>query len=128
MMAFDTGPGNVMLDHVIKVRTGRTYDKDGEMAVKGTVIQVLLEEMQYHEFFLRKPPRSAWRLDFGSKYADDILKRYASSSTEDLRATFSMFTATSIERALVGFILPRTKVIKVVASGGGTEKARSCDS
>jgi anhydro-N-acetylmuramic acid kinase len=120
MMAFDTGPGNVMLDHVIKVRTGRTYDKDGEMAAKGTVIQPLLEEMQKHEFFLRKPPRSAWRLDFGSKYADDILKRYSSSSTEDLLATFSMFTATSIERALVDFILPRTKVTKVVASGGGT--------
>ncbi|KAJ5674130.1 hypothetical protein N7462_009569 [Penicillium macrosclerotiorum] len=120
MMAFDTGPGNVMLDHVVKVRAGKAYDKDGELAAKGQVIQPLLEELQSHEFFRRSPPRSAWRLDFGSHYADDILQRYASSSTEDLLATFTMFTATSIERALVDFILPKTKIMKVVASGGGT--------
>lgn len=119
-MAFDTGPGNVMLDHVIRARTGRSYDKDGEMAARGQIIEPLLAELQAHEFFQRKPPRSAWRLDFGSRYADDILERYASASTEDLLATLAMFTATSIERALVDFILPKTSVTKVVASGGGT--------
>jgi anhydro-N-acetylmuramic acid kinase len=123
MMAFDTGPGNVMLDHVIRARTGRSYDKDGEVAARGQIIKSLLAELQGHEFFLRKPPRSAWRLDFGSRYADDILQRYASASTEDLMATLTMFTATSIERALADFILPKTSVTKVVASGGGTRNA-----
>ncbi|OJJ65798.1 hypothetical protein ASPBRDRAFT_35651 [Aspergillus brasiliensis CBS 101740] len=82
MMAFDTGPGNVMLDHVVKARIHLAYDKD-----------------------------------------EDILKRYSSSATEDLLAILTMFTATSIERALVNFIVPHTKIARVVASGGGTRNA-----
>lgn len=120
MMAFDTGPGNVMLDHVVKARTNMLYDKNGALAARGQVIEPLLAELQSHSFFERKPPRSAWRLDFGSSYAEDILARFTDSSTEDLLATLTMFTATSIERALIDFILPHTKVTKVVASGGGT--------
>ncbi|KIW26191.1 uncharacterized protein PV07_09305 [Cladophialophora immunda] len=120
MMAFDTGPGNVMIDHVIKARTGRTYDRDGELAAKGSVMEPLLTKLQGHAFFLRKPPRSAWRLDFGADFADRILAEYTSSSTEDLLATLTMFTVTSIERSLVDFILPRAAVSQVVASGGGT--------
>lgn len=119
MMAFDTGPGNVMIDHVAKVRTGRAYDKDGELAAHGSVIEPLLEKLLQHEFFKRKPPRSAWRLDFGSAYADRILADNAAESTEDLLATLTMFTALSIERALVDFVVPRTAITKVVASGGG---------
>ncbi|KAE8152338.1 Anhydro-N-acetylmuramic acid kinase [Aspergillus avenaceus] len=123
MMAFDTGPGNVMLDHVTRVRTGNAYDRDGELASCGQIIQPLLAELQAHEFFSREPPRSAWRLDFGSHYANNILDRYATSSTEDLLATLAMFTATSIERALVDFIIPKTDIRRVIASGGGTRNA-----
>ncbi|KAI1123679.1 anhydro-N-acetylmuramic acid kinase [Nemania abortiva] len=121
MMAFDTGPGNVMIDHIMRKRLGKEYDKDGETAAEGTIIEPLLEELLGHKFFARKPPRSAWRLDFGSTYAEDILQRYSSASTEDLVATFTMFTARSVERALVDFILPKAPALQeVVASGGGT--------
>ncbi|PKS06042.1 hypothetical protein jhhlp_007876 [Lomentospora prolificans] len=123
MFAFDTGPGNVMLDHVVRARTGRGYDKDGELAAKGKVIAALLEQLLTHPFFSRKPPRSAWRLDFGSEYADAILKQYADASTEDLLATLTMFTAESIKRSVVNFILPRSKVTRLIASGGGTRNA-----
>ena len=119
MMAFDTGPGNVMIDHIMKARLGQAYDKDGETAAKGKVIEELLVELESHEFFLRTPPRSAWRLDFGSAYANSILERFTSASTEDLIATITMFTATSIERALVDFVLPKSRVSKIIASGGG---------
>lgn len=120
MMAFDTGPGNVMIDHVAKARTGRGYDKDGELAAKGTVIESLLEYLQSHPFFERQPPRSAWRLDFGADYADAILEKYSSSSTEDLLATLTLFTALSIARSLIDFVLPRGPITQVIASGGGT--------
>lgn len=120
MMAFDTGPGNVMIDHVMKARLGMSYDKDGETAAKGQIIQPLLAELQSNHFFSRKPPCSAWRLDFGSSYADKILEQYASASTEDLVATLTMFTASSIERALVDFVLPKSQITKIIASGGGT--------
>ncbi|GKZ28011.1 hypothetical protein AbraCBS73388_008743 [Aspergillus brasiliensis] len=51
MMAFDTGPGNVMLDHVVKARIHLAYDKDGELTAKGTVIEPLLEELEKQPFF-----------------------------------------------------------------------------
>jgi anhydro-N-acetylmuramic acid kinase len=120
MMAFDCGPGNVMIDHVVKARTGRGYDTDGELVEKGTICEPLLKQLETDEFFARHPPRSAWRLDFGSEYAKNILKQYASESTENLLATLTLFTATSITRSLVDFILPRTTIARVVASGGGT--------
>ncbi|KAH8666145.1 anhydro-N-acetylmuramic acid kinase [Ilyonectria robusta] len=123
MMAFDTGPGNVMIDHVVKARTGRGYDKDGELAAKGSIITSLLDELQTHDFFTRKPPRSAWRLDFGASYADRILEKNAAESTEDILATLTRFTALSITRSLADFILPRTSVVRVIASGGGTRNA-----
>lgn len=120
MMAFDTGPGNVMIDHVARMRIDRGYDKDGELAAKGTIIQSLIEQLHRHEFYARKPPRSAWRLDFGAAYADAILEQYASSSTEDIIATLTRFTALSITQSLVEHVLPRGTVNQVIASGGGT--------
>ncbi|KAK5189947.1 hypothetical protein LTR99_004220 [Exophiala xenobiotica] len=119
MMAFDTGPGNVMIDHVIKARLNRSYDKGGEVAAKGKVIPALLSRLQGHQFFLRKPPRSAWRLDFGAEYADQILQDHKTASTEDLLATLTHFTAWSIEKSVVDFILPKAAITKVIASGGG---------
>ncbi|KIW03133.1 uncharacterized protein PV09_05775 [Verruconis gallopava] len=123
MMAFDTGPGNVMLDHVVKARTGRGYDKNGELAARGKIIEPLLEELKQHDFFKRNPPRSAWRLDFGASYADDVLARHSSASTEDLLATLAEFTAYSIEESLTRFVLPKADVKRLIASGGGTRNA-----
>ena len=123
MMAFDTGPGNVMLDHVMKARTGQGYDKNGETAAKGQIIPALLDELKEHPFFKRNPPRSAWRLDFGAAFADDVLRRYASSSVEDLLATLTDFTAYSIEESLTSFVLPHAEVKCLIASGGGTRNA-----
>ena len=70
MMAFDTGPGNVMIDHVMRAKFGKPYDKDGEIARTGKVDQKLMARLKDHDFFKRPVPRSAWRLDFGSTYAD----------------------------------------------------------
>ncbi|CAH0056914.1 unnamed protein product [Clonostachys solani] len=123
MMAFDTGPGNVIIDHVARVRTGQGYDKDGQLAAKGTIIQKLLDELFQHDFYGRQPPRSAWRLDFGAAYADDILQRYANRSTEDLLATLTRFTALSIAQSLVDYVLVRGPLTQVIASGGGTRNA-----
>lgn len=120
MMAFDTGPGNVMIDHVMRARTGRGYDKDGELAGKGQLIPELLKRLLLHPYFDRKPPRSAWRTDFGSSFADQILKDYESVSTEDILATLTRFTAESVRKSVVEIILPRVPIDKVIASGGGT--------
>src|SRR3978361_692007 len=112
-----------MIDHIVKARTGKAYDKDGELAAKGTIIPELNKQLLQHQFFSRTPPRSAWRLDFGATYADDVLSKYKTSSTEDLLATLTMFTALSIERAVVENILPKVKIDTLIASGGGVRNA-----
>ncbi|TKA29430.1 hypothetical protein B0A50_03442 [Salinomyces thailandicus] len=121
MMAFDCGPGNVMIDHVVKARTGDSYDKDGQLASSGTVIDELLQQLLGHEFFSRKPPRSAWRLDFGAEYAERVLKQYSKSSTHDLLATLTAFTAAAIDSSIGDFILPRAALTRVIMSGGGAK-------
>ncbi|MHA6523394.1 anhydro-N-acetylmuramic acid kinase [Tessaracoccus sp. G1721] len=119
MMAFDTGPGNVMIDHTMKRLEGKAYDADGALARTGTIVQPLLDELVEHEFFKRAVPRSAWRLDFGSKYADSALDRFASNSTADLVATFTEFTAIAITRSIVDHVPDLGRMQALIASGGG---------
>lgn len=119
MMAFDTGPGNVIIDHVIKSRTRALYDKDGETAAKGKAIPELLKQLHSHPFFEREPPRSAWRLDFGADFADKILVEHKNTSTEDLIATLTTFTAESIRNSVVNIVAKKQPIKQLVASGGG---------
>ncbi|WP_432350077.1 anhydro-N-acetylmuramic acid kinase (plasmid) [Shinella yambaruensis] len=119
MMAFDTGPGNVMLDHATKVLLGTSYDADGEEAAKGTINQPLLDQLLSHDFFKRPVPRSAWRRDFGAEYADEILAQNRSLSAQDILATFTEFTAISITRSIREHVVGVDEVTTVIASGGG---------
>ena len=121
MMAFDTGPGNVMLDHACKVFFGRSYDKNGEEAQKGSINQPLLDQLLSHDFFKRPVPRSAWRRDFGADYADQILAEYNAVSPQDILATFTEFTAISIASAIREHVVGLSEVKKVIASGGGVQ-------
>jgi anhydro-N-acetylmuramic acid kinase len=123
MMAFDTGPGNVMLDHTARVLLKKPYDADGQVAAAGKVDQRLLDELLAHPFFRRNPPRSAWRLDFGSDYADRFLEKYRSLSAEDLLATFTEFTAISISKAIQDHVKLLSKISVLIASGGGVRNS-----
>ena len=120
MMAFDTGPGNVMLDHVMRRRLGKPYDANGQTAARGQVHQPLLDEVLAHPYFHRPIPRSAWRLDFGSAYADQILEAYAVLSTEDLLATLTEFTAIAISHSITDHVERLAEIPVLIASGGGT--------
>lgn len=94
MLAFDTGPGNVMIDHVARVKFAQPYDRNGERARSGKVDTKLMNQLKDHDFFSRPIPRSAWRLDFGSSYADKFIAQYGHLSGEDLLATVTEFAAT----------------------------------
>ncbi len=119
MMAFDTGPGNVMLDHAARRLLGKPYDADGAAAASGTVDAALLSCLLQHDFFRRRPPRSAWRLDFGSAYADRHIAENQRLSPADLIATFTEFTAVSITRSIVDCIPILNEISTLIASGGG---------
>jgi len=119
MIAFDTGPGSVMMDFVSKTMFKRAYDKDGEIAKSGKINNALLTELLDHPFLKRTPPRNAWRLDFGEGYIDNIINKHKNMKPEDYMATFCEFTAISIAEAFKKFVYPRG-IKTIVASGGGT--------
>lgn len=121
MYAFDTGPGNVMIDHAMNILYGLDYDKDGETARSGKIISAMLEELFQHEYFKRPIPRCAWRLDFGSSYANGMLEKYKMEKKEDIIATLTEFTALAISRSIKDNIPDLAGLSQIIASGGGTK-------
>lgn len=120
MLAFDTGPGNVMIDHVMRAKFGKPYDKDGDIARTGKVDEALMAELKDHDFFTRPIPRSAWRLDFGSTYADKFMEKHKHLSAEDLLATVTEFAAYAITRSITDNVKAIDTCSVIMASGGGT--------
>ncbi len=120
MMAFDTGPGNVMMDHVMRARLNLPYDKNGEVARGGRVDEEMLSELKAHDYFKRPIPRSAWRLDFGSSYADAMMAKYGKLSNSDMMATVTEFSAYAITQSIIDNVKRLAEISVIMASGGGT--------
>jgi anhydro-N-acetylmuramic acid kinase len=120
MMAFDTGPGNVMLDHSARVLLGKPYDADGAAAARGKVDEKLLSRLLEHDFFRRRPPRSAWRLDFGSSFAGKHIAENRNLTPADLLATFTEFTAMSVSHSIRDHIPILGEISTLIASGGAS--------
>jgi anhydro-N-acetylmuramic acid kinase len=120
MMAFDTGPGNVMMDHVMRARLNLPYDKNGEVARGGRVDEEMLSELKAHDYFKRPIPRSAWRLDFGSSYADGMMAKYGKLSNSDMMATVTEFSAYAITQSIIDNVKRLSEISVIMASGGGT--------
>jgi anhydro-N-acetylmuramic acid kinase len=123
MMAFDTGPGNVMIDHVMRAKFNKPYDKNGDVARSGKVDEKLMAYLKEHDFFKRPVPRSAWRLDFGSSYADKVIVDYKHLSDKDLIATVTEFAAYAITRSITDNVKSIGEIKTIMASGGGTRNA-----
>ena len=121
VLAFDTGPGNMLLDGLVEVLTqGRlAYDENGSCAASGTVSDSLLAELMRHPFLEEPPPRSTGRETFGATLVRDVLAWRGRLPDEDLVATATAFTARSIADALTRFVLPVIHVGRVAVSGGG---------
>jgi anhydro-N-acetylmuramic acid kinase len=121
-LAFDTGPGNMVLDGLARrVTQGRlACDMDGALSRRGQVIPELLAELLAHPFLALPPPRSAGRESFGEVLVDRLWARYA-QRPHDLMATALEFTVESISRAYETWLRPRfPRMEGMYASGGGT--------
>lgn len=123
MMAFDTGPGNIMIDRAMRELFGTSYDRDGATAARGTVDEALLATLLRNPFFDRTPPRSAWRLDFGDDTARRIIAENSHLSGEDIVATFTQFTAVTIAKAIYDWVPEHSRTGELIASGGGVLNA-----
>ena len=120
-LAFDTGPGNMVMDGLARLATSGALacDLDGSLSSKGRVMPDLLEELLAAPFFTRAPPRSAGREGFGESLVGPLWARHGSTPA-DLIATAAAFTVESIARSLERFAWPRFAPEALYASGGGT--------
>jgi anhydro-N-acetylmuramic acid kinase len=121
IIAFDTGPGNMIIDGLVSLISGgkRKFDQEGRLAGRGTVHEALLKDMLRHPFMRRRPPKSTGREEFGRQYSISLHRRMMkkSLSREDMIATATAFTAATIAQAYQRF-LPEMPD-EVILCGGG---------
>ena len=125
VIAFDTGPGNMIVDALVeKLTRGRErFDRNAELALRGWMIPALLNELMEHAYLAIEPPKTAGREEFGRAFADSLLawgKKHR-ARPEDLVRTATVFTSLSIADALQRFVLPQMQVDELIVSGGGAQ-------
>jgi anhydro-N-acetylmuramic acid kinase len=122
MLAFDTGPGNALIDHAAwRLSAGmQRFDADGELAASGRADDVLLAELLDHPYFREQPPKSTGREIFGSQFVDPFIEnaRARGLHSADIVATLTAFTAHSIADQYRRFLPGRPD--EVVVGGGGS--------
>jgi anhydro-N-acetylmuramic acid kinase len=123
IFAFDTGPGNMVIDAVTEKLFHKPFDKDGKIAFAGMPLEGVLSHYLKAPFFFRKFPKTAGREEFGRNFTDDFIRRCGRANPRDVVATATAFTASSIAEAIQRFVLPRGKFSELVASGGGTKNS-----
>jgi len=125
VFAFDTGPGNMIVDALIQGMTqGRSkYDRGAKTALAGRTIPELLSRMMREPYLRKRPPKTAGREQFGKLYVERLLtwaqKHHASPA--DLIRTATVFTSLSIADAFRRLILPKIRVDELIVSGGGAK-------
>ncbi len=122
VMAFDTGPANMLIDAVARAELGRDMDADGAGARRGRPAEELVVDVLAMPYFERPPPKSTGRELFGDRCAMDLVRagRKTGLRSEDLLATATEITVRSIEDACRRFVLPAVaRLDELIVSGGG---------
>ena len=124
-LAFDTGPGNLVLDGLAAALVSQPYDKDGTLAAWGRPDPALLARLLQHPYFTLVPPKSTGAELFSPAYVADFARQAAQLSPADALATATRLTVGSIAHALRAF-LPRLPD-RIIAGGGGTHNRTLMD-
>jgi anhydro-N-acetylmuramic acid kinase len=119
VLAFDTGPSNMVIDTLVEQHTnGRQgYDRDGGLASQGCIDQALLGKLMSDPYLRRKPPKSAGREQYGAEFVAQFQK--ARGTMPDKIATATAFTAASVAAGIERFVRPMMPVHDLIAAGGG---------
>ena len=132
IIAFDTGPGNMIMDALAKELYRQNCDRNGKIAAAGNVLEGVARKFLQRSFFSQKPPKTAGREQFGQEFAREferacrrtlggkLTQKVSPTRMQDVIATATAFTAHSIADALKRHVLARGKFAEVIASGGGT--------
>ena len=125
VIAFDTGPGNMVIDAVTEKLFRKPYDRNGRFAARGKPIESVLHELLRHPFLRQPPPKTAGREQFGREFLREFLRLCRRGDKHDIVATATALTARSVAGAVRKFVLPKDAskgdFREFVASGGGTK-------
>ena len=127
VIAFDTGPGNMVIDAVTEKLFGKPYDREGRLAARGKPLDNALRELLRQPYFRKRPPKTAGREQFGREFVSEFLRRCGRADKHDIVATATALTARSISIAVRKFVLtgkaPNASFREFIVSGGGTKNA-----
>ena len=105
LIAFDTGPGNMVIDAVTQKLFNQPFDRNGRIAASGKILDKVLNEILKRDFFRKKPPKTAGREEFGREFVTEFVRRCGRAAKSDIVATATTLTAKSIADALRRFVL-----------------------
>ncbi|HEY9688156.1 MAG TPA: anhydro-N-acetylmuramic acid kinase [Coleofasciculaceae cyanobacterium] len=123
VIAFDTGPGNMLMDAAMAHFYGKSYDESGGVAASGTVNDALLAHLLAHPYLRQAPPKTTGRELFGLPYFQELLAIFPDISSADWLSTLTRFTAESLVDAYTRFVFPGYEVSEMVVGGGGAYNA-----
>jgi anhydro-N-acetylmuramic acid kinase len=123
VIAFDTGPGNMVVDALVHHFTlgKRRFDRGAKIAAQGHVLPALLADLLADPYFSKRPPRTAGREQFGAEFTQRIIQwgQKYKARPEDLVHTATLLTAFSIVTGLRRWAAPRARIRECIVSGGG---------
>jgi len=122
--AFDTGPGNMVIDALAQKLFGKAFDRGGKLAASGQVIEPVLAAIMRERFFRKPPPKTAGREEFGREFVADFLRRCGRTGKRDVIATATALTARTIAEAINSFVIPKGQrgiSHEMILSGGGAK-------
>ena len=124
VIAFDTGPGNMVIDALTSEWTGgrQHFDRNGRIASQGKVNRRLLDRLLADSYYGRRPPKTAGREQYGAEFVGRMKR--SGISMPDLIATATALTASAIAGGIERFVRPRMWVDDLIASGGGVHNTR----
>ena len=128
VLAFDTGPGNMVIDAVTHTLFGLPFDPEGRIAASGTIIESALSKFLKTPFLGAKPPKTAGREEFGREFVREFLMQCKGARRQDIVATATAFTAQSIASAVQQFVVRKAGSAKsgyreMIVSGGGARNS-----
>ncbi|MGH9494321.1 MAG: anhydro-N-acetylmuramic acid kinase, partial [Candidatus Sulfotelmatobacter sp.] len=120
IFAFDTGPGNMVIDAVTHELFAKPFDRGGKIAAAGNVVESAVTRILRHSFFRARPPKTAGREEFGGEFVARFMKDCGRARREDVVATATALTARSIADAVRHFVISKDSgYSEIVVSGGG---------
>jgi anhydro-N-acetylmuramic acid kinase len=127
VVAFDTGPGNMVIDAVTEKLSRKPFDRGGRIAASGEVIERVVAAILRRPFFRREPPKTAGREEFGREFVADFLRACGRARKQDVVATATALTARSIADAVRRFVIAKVgakhSFREMIISGGGAQNA-----